>query len=129
MLWGAAGPAAAGVGVGWRAATLARRTGELGVYCPKVTVWPGPIYVRDGEMSTSPGFTAGIDLALAFVEEDAGHEVAMAVARQLVVFLNRPVRQAPFSPAMQTPAPAPAALSQRQACTREHLADHLPGLA
>lgn len=55
------------------------------------------IYVRDGSLWTSAGVTAGIDLALAMVEEDIGHKAAAAVARELVVFLKRPGGQAQFS--------------------------------
>ncbi|MFJ3202173.1 GlxA family transcriptional regulator [Streptomyces sp. NPDC086989] len=64
---------------------------------PKVTVEPDPIYVRDGRVATSAGVTAGIDLALALVEEDHGRELALAIARHLVVFLRRPGNQAQFS--------------------------------
>ncbi|RSS74049.1 GlxA family transcriptional regulator, partial [Streptomyces sp. WAC06614] len=64
---------------------------------PAVRVEPEPIYVRDGPVSTSAGVTAGIDLALALVEEDLGREVALTVARHLVVFLRRPGNQAQFS--------------------------------
>ncbi|MFF1408431.1 GlxA family transcriptional regulator [Streptomyces sp. NPDC058289] len=64
---------------------------------PAVTVEPDPIYVRDGPVATSAGVTAGIDLALALVEEDHGRELALSVARHLVVFLRRPGNQAQFS--------------------------------
>jgi transcriptional regulator GlxA family with amidase domain len=64
---------------------------------PDVTVDPEPIYVRDGAFVTSAGVTAGIDLALALVEEDVGRDAALAVARNLVVFLLRPGGQAQFS--------------------------------
>ncbi|MBD0747854.1 GlxA family transcriptional regulator [Streptomyces sp. CBMA152] len=64
---------------------------------PEVTVERDPIYVRDGNVSTSAGVTAGIDLALALVEEDLGREAALTVARRLVVFLRRPGNQAQFS--------------------------------
>ncbi|MGX1970819.1 GlxA family transcriptional regulator [Streptomyces kronopolitis] len=70
--------------------TLARRY-------PAVRVEPEPIYVRDGDVATSAGVTAGIDLALALVEEDLGRDLALAVARQLVVFLRRPGNQTQFS--------------------------------
>ena len=56
-----------------------------------------PIFIRDGWLWTSAGVTAGIDLALALVEEDLGRSVALAVARYLVVFLKRPGGQAQFS--------------------------------
>jgi transcriptional regulator GlxA family with amidase domain len=64
---------------------------------PKVTVLPDPIFLRDGSIYTSAGITAGIDLSLALVEEDHGHQTALAVARQLVMFLVRPGGQAQYS--------------------------------
>jgi transcriptional regulator GlxA family with amidase domain len=64
---------------------------------PRITVEPDAIFVRDGHIYTSAGVTAGIDLALAMVEEDLGHAVALAVARRLVVFLKRPGGQSQFS--------------------------------
>jgi len=64
---------------------------------PRVRVEPDAIFVRDGNVYTSAGVTAGIDLALALVEEDLGHTHALAVARQLVVFLKRPGGQSQFS--------------------------------
>ncbi|MEV5481273.1 GlxA family transcriptional regulator [Streptomyces sioyaensis] len=70
--------------------TLARRF-------PALRVDPEPIYVRDGDVATSAGVTAGIDLALALVEEDLGRDIALAVARHLVVFLRRPGNQTQFS--------------------------------
>ncbi|MBO3744593.1 GlxA family transcriptional regulator [Streptosporangiaceae bacterium NEAU-GS5] len=71
-------------------ATLARRF-------PSVTVESDPIFVRDGNVYTSAGVTAGIDLALAIVEEDLGRDAALTIARHLVVFLRRPGNQAQFS--------------------------------
>src|SRR5271155_419097 len=67
---------------------------------PAVRVEPDPIFVCDGPVWTSAGVTAGIDLALALVEEDLGRSVALAVARYLVVFLKRPGGQAQFSAAL-----------------------------
>ncbi|MET9607707.1 GlxA family transcriptional regulator [Streptomyces sp. NPDC006512] len=64
---------------------------------PRVTVEPDPIYVLDGRVATSAGVTAGIDLALALVEEDFGRDTALLIARHLVVFLRRPGNQAQFS--------------------------------
>ncbi|MET7325201.1 GlxA family transcriptional regulator [Streptomyces sp. NPDC005549] len=64
---------------------------------PAVDVDPDPIYIRDGNVSTSAGVTSGIDLSLALVEEDLGRDVALTVARHLVVFLRRPGNQAQFS--------------------------------
>jgi transcriptional regulator GlxA family with amidase domain len=64
---------------------------------PEAIVDPEPIYVRDGAIVTSAGVSAGIDLALALVEDDVGREAALSVARHLVVFLRRPGSQAQFS--------------------------------
>lgn len=64
---------------------------------PLVHVEPDRIFVRDGSISTSGGITSGIDLALSMVEEDWGCEVALTVARYLVVFLKRPGGQTQFS--------------------------------
>ena len=64
---------------------------------PAVSVEPDPIFVRDGNVATSAGVTAGIDLALALVEDDLGRDAALDIARHLVVFLRRPGNQAQFS--------------------------------
>jgi transcriptional regulator GlxA family with amidase domain len=64
---------------------------------PRVLVQRDPIYVRDGNVYTSAGSTAGLDLVLALVEEDFGRGVALQVARRMVVFLRRPGGQAQFS--------------------------------
>jgi len=64
---------------------------------PEIIVDPDPIFVTDGNVTTSAGVTAGIDLALALVEDDLGRDVALDIARHLVVFLRRPANQAQFS--------------------------------
>ena len=64
---------------------------------PRIRVDPDPIFVRDGAVYTSSGVTSGMDLALALVEEDHGREVALGVARWLVLFLKRPGGQSQFS--------------------------------
>ena len=92
--------ATAGLLDGRRAATHWSRCSEFATRFPKVRLEPDPIFVQDGKVWTSAGITAGIDLALALVEEDQGHELALAVARQLVVFLKRPGGQAQFSAAL-----------------------------
>jgi len=70
---------------------------ELARCYPALHVESDPIYIRDESIWTSAGVTAGIDLALAFVEDDLGRDLALDVARQLVVFLKRPGGQAQFS--------------------------------
>src|SRR5262245_52558460 len=89
--------AEAGLLDGRRATTHWRRCGEFADRYPQVTVDPDPIFVRAGRVYTSAGVTAGMDLALALVEEDEGHEVALAVARELVMFVKRPGGQSQLS--------------------------------
>jgi transcriptional regulator GlxA family with amidase domain len=90
---------------------------------PSVEVDPAPIFVRDGNVYTSAGVTAGMDLALALVEDDLGREVALAVARRLVLFLRRPGNQAQFS------AQLSAQLAQRDDVreVQRWIADHPEG--
>lgn len=89
--------AATGLLDGRRVTTHWRRCSELARRFPALRVEIDPIFLRDGDIWTSAGVTAGIDLALAFVEADLGRTVALAVARQLVVFARRPGGQAQFS--------------------------------
>src|SRR3546814_18511013 len=67
---------------------------------PRAEVQMGPIFVRDGPLWSSAGVSAGIDLALHLVEEDAGRKLAMDVAKTLVVYLRRPGDQHQFSAAL-----------------------------
>ncbi|ODP31139.1 GlxA family transcriptional regulator [Pandoraea sp. ISTKB] len=89
--------AAAGVLDGRRATTHWGRCDALQAAYPNITVETTPIFVNDGNVWTSAGVTAGIDLALALVESDVGYPVAAAIARKLVVYLRRPGGQAQFS--------------------------------
>ncbi len=89
--------AEAGLLDGRRATTHWNWCEELARDYPRVTVDPSPIYVRDGNCYTSAGVTAGIDLALALVEEDLGRSVALKAAQMMVVFLRRPGGQSQFS--------------------------------
>lgn len=89
---------------GRRAVTHWHRCDAFRARYPKVRLDPDPIFVRDGDVWTSAGVTAGIDLALALVEDDLGREVALGVARQLVVFLKRPGGQSQFSVALDLQA-------------------------
>ncbi len=89
--------AAAGLLDGKRATTHWRHCAELARRYPAIAVESDPIFVRDGNVWTSAGVTAGIDLTLALVEADLGRATALAVARQLVVFAKRPGGQAQFS--------------------------------
>lgn len=94
---GAAVLAAAGLLDGRRATTHWAYCDRLAREHPAVEIDPDPVFVRDGHIATSAGVTAGIDLALALVEEDLGRDAALTIARHLVVFLRRPGNQAQFS--------------------------------
>jgi transcriptional regulator GlxA family with amidase domain len=95
--------AEAGVLDGRRVTTHWARAAQLATEFPALVVDPDPIYVRDGKFWTSAGVTAGIDLALALVQEDLGVEVAQTVARHLVMFLHRPGGQTQFASPVWVP--------------------------
>jgi transcriptional regulator GlxA family with amidase domain len=82
---------------GRRVVTHWTRCEQLARQHPRLQVEPNPIFINDGPVWTSAGVTAGIDLALAMVEDDLGRDMALEVARQLVVFLKRPGGQSQFS--------------------------------
>ncbi|HEX4027735.1 MAG TPA: GlxA family transcriptional regulator [Rhizomicrobium sp.] len=117
--------AAAGVLDGRRAVTHWKDCARLAQRYPAVRVEPDPIFVCDGAVWTSAGVTAGIDLALALVEEDLGRAMALAVARYLVVFLKRPGGQAQFSAALALQA-ADDRFGALHDWINGHLADDLP---
>jgi len=97
---GAFALAAAGLLDGRRAVTHWQWCDLLARDYPRVRVDAEPIYIRDGDVYTSAGVTAGMDLALALVEEDHGTDVALQIARELVLFLRRPGGQSQFSPVL-----------------------------
>ena len=92
---------------------------------PKVIVRPEPIYLRDGSIYTSAGITAGIDLSLALVEEDHGHETALKIARFLVMFLVRPGGQAQYSHMLSHQAITSQSLRELQVWMVQHLREDL----
>jgi transcriptional regulator GlxA family with amidase domain len=85
---------------------------ELARRHPSVRVEPDRIFVRDGRVSTSAGMTAGMDLALALVEDDHGPEIARTVARWTVMFLQRPGGQSQFSERLALPATVAAPIRE-----------------
>lgn len=89
--------AEAGILNGKRATTHWRVCDKLARYYPKVKVESDPIFVKDGNVYTSAGISTGMDLSLAMVEEDYGRDIALSVARQLVLYLKRPGNQSQFS--------------------------------
>lgn len=94
---GAYALAAAGLLDGRRATTHWRFMTDLADRHPAIRPEPSALFVKDGPIYTSGGITAGMDLALALIEEDFGSPTALAVARELVMFLKRPGGQAQFS--------------------------------
>lgn len=94
---GASVLAAAGLLDGRRATTHWAFADDLARRHPKVRVDPDPIYIRDGDVSTSAGVTSALDLTMAFVQDDHGDALARSVARGLVTFLHRPGNQAQVS--------------------------------
>jgi len=123
--------AAAGLLAGRRATTHWAECGALGDTYADVTVEPDAIYVHDGDVWTSAGVTAGIDLALALVADDHGHQAAAAVARQLVVYLQRSGGQTQFSALLAAQAADTEPIRNLLAWIRDHLTDDLtlPALA
>ncbi|MCQ9129569.1 GlxA family transcriptional regulator [Streptomyces hilarionis] len=96
---------AAGLLDGKRATTHWKVAPELAARHPRTRVEADAIYVRDGDTYTSAGVSAGIDLALALVEEDHGPDVSREVARALVVYLQRAGGQSQCSAPLQGPPP------------------------
>jgi transcriptional regulator GlxA family with amidase domain len=123
--------AEAGLLEGRRATTHWAAADALARRYPGIDVDPEPIYVCDGAMYTSAGVTAGIDLALALVEQDLGRDVALGVARQLVLFLRRPANQAQFSATLAAQVADRQALRDLQRWMVDHPAADLsvPALA
>jgi transcriptional regulator GlxA family with amidase domain len=113
--------ARAGLLDGRRATTHWLACAELARRHPEIQVEPDLIYVRDGNVITSAGVTAGIDLALALVEEDLGAEIALEVARLPVLFLKRPGGQAQFSAGLAAQAAEREPLRELQGWIADHL--------
>jgi transcriptional regulator GlxA family with amidase domain len=113
--------ARAGLLEGRRATTHWAACRELARRYPAIEVDADPIFVRDGNVFTSAGVTAGIDLALALVEEDLGRRLALDVARALVLFVRRPGGQAQFSAGLAGQSAERESLRELQ----DWMADHL----
>jgi transcriptional regulator GlxA family with amidase domain len=117
--------AAAGALDGKRATTHWRVAAQLAARYPAIAVDPDAIYVRDGRTYSSAGVTAGIDLALALVEEDHGAELTRDVARLLVVYLQRAGGQSQFSvPLASEPPKTPALRRVVELVTADPAADY-----
>jgi transcriptional regulator GlxA family with amidase domain len=114
--------ARAGLLDGRRATTHWASAQHLARLYPEVTVDPDPIFLRDGQIWTSAGVTAGMDLALALVEEDLDRDCALAIARHLVLFLRRPGNQSQFSATLAAQQPDRQPLREVQRMVIENIA-------
>jgi transcriptional regulator GlxA family with amidase domain len=117
--------AAVGLLDGRRATTHWAAAAELAERYPEVDVDPEPIYLRDGPVWTSAGVTAGMDLALALVEEDLDRDAALTIARHLVLFLRRPGNQSQFSATLAAQEPEREPLRDVQRHVVEHVSEDL----
>jgi transcriptional regulator GlxA family with amidase domain len=116
--------AASGLLDGRRAATHWQHAARLQKLFPRIMVEDDCIFVRDGNIWTSAGISAGIDLALAMIEEDLGPDVSLAAARTLVVYHRRPGSQSQFS-AMLDMEPHSDRIRDVLTFMREHLTETL----
>jgi transcriptional regulator GlxA family with amidase domain len=112
--------AEAGLLDGRRATTHWQRTRQFLSQYPKVKLEPDQIFVRDGDIWSSAGISAGIDLALAMVAEDLGDEIAKKAARQLVLYHRRSGGQSQFSSLLELKAPS-GRFGPLLSWAREHL--------
>ena len=117
--------AAAGLLDGHRATTHWASCDDLAERYPDITVDDDRIYVRDGDRWTSAGVTAGIDLALALVEDDHGPDLAHSVAAWLVVFVRRPGGQSQFSAQLRARPARREELRELQRWIPDHLDEDL----
>ena len=119
--------AEAGLLNGRRATTHWRFGREMATRYPGVHVQHDPLWVKDGNIYTSAGISAGIDLALAWVEEDCGAGLAHEAARELVLFLRRPGGQPQVSVSLASQASEMMSIRELQIWIAEHLADETVG--
>ncbi|MEU3060369.1 GlxA family transcriptional regulator [Streptomyces subrutilus] len=113
--------AAAGLLDGRTATTHWSTAAQLAADHPSVTVDPDPIFIRSGRVWTGAGISACMDLTLALVAEDLGEEVALAVARQLVMYLKRQGGQSQFSVPLSRPAASRRDIDELRMYVAEHL--------
>ena len=118
--------ASAGLLDGKRAATHWKWAAELANRFKHITVDPDPIYIQDGNTYTTAGVTAGMDLALALVEEDLGAPMALKVAREMVLYLRRAGGQSQFSTALSLQASDRKQIEEIRSWTHDNLRQDLP---
>ncbi|MFF3072855.1 GlxA family transcriptional regulator [Kitasatospora sp. NPDC057904] len=112
--------AAAGLLDGRRATTHWSTAGQLAAEYPEIEVDADPIFIREGDVWTGAGISACLDLSLALVADDFGEELALRVARQLVMYLKRPSGQSQFSVPLE-----PVSTTRRTEDLRHHITANL----
>jgi Transcriptional regulator containing an amidase domain and an AraC-type DNA-binding HTH domain len=117
--------AAAGLLDGKRVATHWKWCDDLARRYPDIQVDSDPIFIKDGKFYTSAGITAGMDLALALVEEDLDSELALQVAREMVLYLRRQGGQSQFSAALSLQIAHRSNFQKLHSWVLDHLAEDL----
>lgn len=117
--------AEAGLLKGKRATTHWMACNELQAKYPDIIVDPDPIFIKEGKIYTSAGVSSGMDLALAMVEEDYGRDLALTVAKELVLFLQRPGNQSQFSTVLAQQHTESGPIRDVQEYISEHIKDEL----
>jgi transcriptional regulator GlxA family with amidase domain len=110
---------------GKRVATHWSATHDLQRLFPDLSIDAEAIYVNEGKFWTSAGVTTGIDMSLALLEEDMGRDLAMAVARQLVVYMRRPGHQTQFSATLNAQSAGDERLAKLAAWIEANLSKRL----
>ena len=118
---GVYGLASTGLLNGRRVTTHWKFSNDLAARYPKLKVDANPLYIQEGKFYTSAGVTAGIDLSLALIEEDFGPQVALAVARELVVYMKRSGGQDQFSEPLKFQMASASRLADLPAWITGHL--------
>ncbi|MDY0882710.1 GlxA family transcriptional regulator [Dongia soli] len=116
--------AEAGLLKGRRAVTHWDRCDRMAEQYPDIKVERDPLFIRDGKFYSSAGISAGMDLALALIEEDLGGDLAHELAREFVLYMRRSGGQAQFSPALRAQVTTPGKMKALQEWVLAHL--HLP---
>ncbi len=117
--------AEAGILAGRKATTHWKCSAFFRRLYPDVEVDPDPIFVQDGKIFTSAGVNSGLDLALAFVENDLGRDVALEIARSMILYLKRPGSQSQFSSALRRQISETGPIGTIQAWVLDHLGEDL----
>jgi len=110
---------------GRRATTHWMLCDQMAIQYPEIKVENDPIFIKDGNFYTSAGISTGIDLTLGLVEEDLGRDLAMEIARILVLYLKRPGSQSQFSTILKSQSTDNLPINEIVQFIQEHLSEDL----